>query len=165
VKRILYVFGGPDFHPTEVCGTILSEILQSDGRFELDVTCDLDAFASLPGGKYAAVVVYTTGLDDQLTPAREQGLLEFVEGGGGFLGIHSAVASFQESERYIRMMNGRFLTDPAEQVAPHLTVVRCTTRRQALWSHSRGVPAAWEVSTGAEAPEMQVVLRQSSGDR
>lgn len=47
-RRVLYVYGGPEFHPTEACGEILRCVLAADGRFELDITADLDAFARLP---------------------------------------------------------------------------------------------------------------------
>ncbi|HEY3341927.1 MAG TPA: ThuA domain-containing protein, partial [Anaerolineae bacterium] len=112
MKKILYVYGGPDFHPTGPGGKILSTLLQSDGRFELDMTTDLDTFARLPEGQYAAVVVYTTGFHDDLTPERERGLLTFVRNGGGFVGIHSATDSFRGSHAYIEMLNGEFLTHP-----------------------------------------------------
>ena len=112
MKKILYIYGGPEFHPTEPGGKMLSGFLKADGRFELEMTNDLDAFAALPGGQYAAVVVYTTGFHDDLTPAREKGLLEFVRNGGGFVGIHSAADSFRGSRAYVDMLNGEFLTHP-----------------------------------------------------
>jgi scyllo-inositol 2-dehydrogenase (NADP+) len=113
VKKILYVFGGPEFHPTEPGGKLLTGFLKADGgRFELEMTNDLDAFKSLPGGQYAAVVLYTTGFYNDLTPEREQGLLDFVRNGGGFVGIHSATDSFRGSRAFVEMINGEFLHHP-----------------------------------------------------
>ena len=112
MKKILYVYGGPDFHPTEPGGNRLSQFLAADGRFELDMTRDLDAFARLPGGQYAAVVVYATGFHDDLTPDREKGLLDFVRNGGGFVGVHSATDSFRGSRAYVDMLNGEFMHHP-----------------------------------------------------
>ena len=112
MKKILYIYGGPEFHPTKAGGDMLSSFLQADGRFTLEMTDDLDAFAHLSGSDYAAVVVYTTGFHDDLTPAREQGLLDFVKKGGGFVGIHSAADSFRGSRAYVDMLNGEFLTHP-----------------------------------------------------
>lgn len=114
MKKILYIWGGPDFHSTEWAGGKLADMLAADGRYELEMTNDLDAFAKLPGGDYAAVVVHTTWLDDDLTPAREKGLLDFVKGGGGFLGLHSAIASFRGSSAYIDMIGGEFLGHPEQ---------------------------------------------------
>ncbi len=112
MQRILYVFGGPEFHPTEPTGKLLSQVLARDGRFKLEMTSDLDALANLANGQYVAVVVYTTGFVDDLTPEREAGLLDFVRNGGGFVGIHSATDSFRGSRAYIDMLGGEFLTHP-----------------------------------------------------
>ena len=109
-KRILYVYGGEDYHPSEEGGEILGEYLARDGRFDLETTADLDAFASLPTSGFDAVAVYTTGYDDELTPARERGLLDYVRSGGGFIAIHSAAASFSNNAAYVDMLNGTFLT-------------------------------------------------------
>jgi len=115
---ILYVYGGPEFHPTEWAGKQLTAFLKADGRFELEMTTDLDAFAALPDGRYAAVVLYTTGFKDDLTPAREKGLLQFVKNGGGFVGIHSAADSFRGSRPYVEMLGGEFLTHPHHHEFP-----------------------------------------------
>jgi len=112
VKKILYVYGGPEFHPTEWAGKKMLEFLSPDGRFKMDMTADLNLFASLPENRYDAVVVYTTGFKDELTEDREKGLLKFVKNGGGFVGIHSATDSFRGSRAYIEMLNGEFLKHP-----------------------------------------------------
>lgn len=112
MKKILYVFGGPEFHPTEPGGKTLAQWLKADGRYELDMTSDLDAFTRLSDGQYAAVVVYATGFKDDLTPAREKGLLDFVNAGGGFIGVHSATDSFRGSRAYVDMIGGEFLHHP-----------------------------------------------------
>jgi len=115
MKKILYVYGGPDFHPTEPAGKILETLLKSDGRFELEKSNNLDVFTNLPSRNYSAVVVYTTGFYNDLTPEREKGLLEFIQKGGGFVGIHSATDSFRSSRAYIDMIGGEFLTHPPQQ--------------------------------------------------
>lgn len=124
MKRILYIYGGPEFHPTEWAGQKLKEILERDGRFEMDMRADLDAFASLPSSGYDAVVVYTTGFKDDLKQEREKGLLQFVKNGGGFVGIHSATDSFRGSRKYIEMINGEFLTHPEHHEFPVYVVDR-----------------------------------------
>ncbi len=112
MKKVLYVFGGPEFHATEACGQILADILKRDGRFELEMTRDFDALAALPGGQYAAVVLYATGFVDDLTPAREQGLLSFVKGGGGFVGVHAAADCFRGNRNFVDMLGGEFVWHP-----------------------------------------------------
>ena len=112
MKKILYVYGGPEFHPTAAGGKILDGLLKADGRFELEMTTDLDAFTRLDTRTYAAVVLYATGFHDDLTPERESGLLNFVKSGGGFVGIHAAADSFRGSAAFVDMLNGEFLTHP-----------------------------------------------------
>ena len=113
MKKILYVYRERDFHISESAGRLIGEDLAADGRYELEMTTDLDAFAALPGGDYAAVVVYTTGCHDELRGAREAGLLQFVKSGGGFVGLHSAADSFRGSRPTWRCSNGEFLSHPA----------------------------------------------------
>src|SRR5690349_25162033 len=95
MKKVLYVYGGPEFHPTEACGKILTDILARDGRLALEMTSDPDALAALPGGQYAAVVLLATGSVDDLTPARAQGVFDYVKGRGGFVGVHAAADCFR----------------------------------------------------------------------
>lgn len=75
------------------------------------MTRDLDALGALPGRPYAAVVVYTTGAVDELTPARERGLLDFVR---GFVGLHAAADSFRGCRADIDMLGGEFATHPKQ---------------------------------------------------
>ena len=113
MKKVLYVYGGgEEWHSSQKYGELLESYLEQDGRFQLDMTADLDAFASLPSSDYSAVVVYTTDLDDELTLAREQGLVNYVRGGGGFVGVHAAAATFRGSAAYIELLNGTFLRHP-----------------------------------------------------
>ena len=113
MKKILYVYKAGDFHISESAGRLIGEDLAADGRYELEMTTDLDAFSVLPRGDYAAVVVYTTGCRDDLNGAREAGLLQFVQAGGGFVGLHSAADSFRGSRAYLEMLGGEFLSHPA----------------------------------------------------
>jgi len=114
MKKVLYVYGGPEFHPTESAGKILKALLEDDGRFELEMSNNLDVFINLPNKDYSTIVVYTTGFYNDLTPERERGLLDFVHNGGGFVGIHSATDSFRGSRAYIDMIGGEFLTHPPQ---------------------------------------------------
>jgi scyllo-inositol 2-dehydrogenase (NADP+) len=111
-KQALMLVGGP-WHANEAAGEVLEELLRErGGRWRLTVTRDLDALAALPASKYAAVIIYTTGFRSDLTEPRETGLLEFVENGGGLIGVHSAADSFRDSRAYVEMLNAEFLTHP-----------------------------------------------------
>ncbi|NLG28106.1 MAG: Gfo/Idh/MocA family oxidoreductase [Chloroflexi bacterium] len=119
-KKVLYLFKQGDFHMGEAGGKLLTAMLASSapGEFEIDMSADLDALARLPESNYAAVVVYTTGLTDDLTAPREQGLFSFVRNGGGFVGIHSATDSFRGNRAYVSLVNGEFETHPAMHEFP-----------------------------------------------
>ncbi len=111
-KKVLMLVGGP-YHANEAAGEVLDGLLKARGnRWRLTVTRDLDALAALPASGYSAVVIYTTGFRDDLTEPREKGLLSFVRGGGGLIGVHSAADSFRGSRAYVEMLNAEFLTHP-----------------------------------------------------
>ena len=112
MKKVLYLYKKGDFHIGEKGGKMLAKSLALGGKFELEMTADLDALTNLPGSPYAALILYTTGFADDLTPAREKGLLNFVRSGGGFVGIHSATDSFRGNKAYIEMLNGEFSHHP-----------------------------------------------------
>jgi scyllo-inositol 2-dehydrogenase (NADP+) len=111
VRQVLMVVGGP-WHNGEQAGEVLAKLLAERKGWKLTVTRDLDALAALPAGRFAAVVIYTTGFDHDLTAPREQGLVNFVKGGGGLLAVHSAATSFSGSAAYANLLNARFLTHP-----------------------------------------------------
>ena len=111
-KKVLMLVGGP-WHANEAAGEVVEELLRErGGRWRLTVTRDLDALAALPASQYAAVIIYTTGFRSDLTEVREKGLLDFVKGGGGLIGVHSAADSFRDSRPYVEMLNAEFLTHP-----------------------------------------------------
>ncbi|HUU11814.1 MAG TPA: ThuA domain-containing protein, partial [Phycisphaerae bacterium] len=111
-RKVLMLVGGP-FHANEAAGEVLDGLLKARGnRWKLTVTRDLDALAALPTSDYSAIVIYTTGFRGDLTGPREAGLLAFVKGGGGLIGVHSAADSFRDSRAYVEMLNAEFLTHP-----------------------------------------------------
>jgi putative membrane-bound dehydrogenase-like protein len=56
---------------------------------------------------YDALMIY--GNHTALTPAQEQALVGFVEGGKGLVALHSASAEFTGSSKYISLVGGQFL--------------------------------------------------------
>ena len=123
MKKVLYVYGGPPHHPTEQGGKVLADLMRQWGQYEVEMTSDLDALSALPDGRYAAVVLYATGFKDDLTPAREKGLLDFVRNGGGFVALHSASDTFRGSRAYIEMLGAEFLVHPRQHFEFPMNVV------------------------------------------
>jgi type 1 glutamine amidotransferase len=57
---------------------------------------------------------------ETMTPADEQSLVEFVEGGKGLVAIHSASAMFTGSARYTAMVGGQFARHGAGEFAAEI---------------------------------------------
>jgi len=55
------------------------------------------------------VFFYTVG---SITEAQKSGLLNWVAGGKGYVGIHSAADSFRDCEEYRAFVGGYFVTHP-----------------------------------------------------
>jgi type 1 glutamine amidotransferase len=80
--------------------------------------------------RYRAILAYTQG-ELGLDAAGKQGLLAFVHGGRGFVGLHSAADSHPGFVEYTRMLGGRFESHPpvqkiqVEVVSPDHDALRC----------------------------------------
>jgi len=102
--RVLFLRGG-SVHDWRNNPPILKAVLDRTNDFDVTFTEELDDLRKRIS-EFDIVAVYTTGLT--LKPEQEKGLCDFVAGGGGFVGIHSATDSFKNSDRYWEMVGGRF---------------------------------------------------------
>src|SRR5690606_38486338 len=66
--------------------------------------------------QFDALLLYANW--DTLAPEQEQALVNYVEGGRGFLPIHCASACFGHSDTFIRLVGGRFARHGGEVFAP-----------------------------------------------
>jgi hypothetical protein len=81
------------------------------GSFEVDLTEDCGTITKANLARYAAVVFFTSG---ELAIDREA-LFDYVKGGGGFAGIHSATDTLAKEPRYGAMIGGVFKEHPWTQ--------------------------------------------------
>lgn len=102
--KVLFLRGG-GVHDWKGCTPILKDILYKTGDFEVTYTESLDDLKDRIK-QFNIIVQYTTGME--LTPEQEKGLCDFVQNGGGYVGIHSASDSFKNADRYWEMLGGRF---------------------------------------------------------
>ncbi|MDP6380156.1 MAG: ThuA domain-containing protein, partial [Phycisphaerae bacterium] len=100
-KKVLMLIGSPPFHLNEEVEPIVRPMLEGTGRWKVDVSRDLDLLAKLPTSDYAAVLIHTTGQEDELTGEREKGFFKFVESGGGVVGVHCASDSFRGNSKFV----------------------------------------------------------------
>lgn len=87
-------------------------IKENQSLFDFEITSDLSHLNPIKLKEKDIVIMYT--LFENLNEHQERSLLDFIEGGKGFLGLHSANASFTKNEGYIDMIGSRFLRHPPE---------------------------------------------------
>lgn len=86
---------------------LLMELLTHAEGVETVLSEDASVIESRNMKPYDLCIFYTSDIG-KLTNAQEEGLLDFVEGGKGFVGIHTATTSFIENQEYISMIGGKF---------------------------------------------------------
>ena len=108
VIRTLLLTGGT-IHDWRDCGDEIEKILSAP---DFHVTRVNDDLSVLESGldKFDLMILYWTRGD--LTDPQRDGLLGRLADGGGFVGVHSATASFLECPKFHEMLGGLFVTHP-----------------------------------------------------
>lgn len=116
LPRVLYVTQSAGFaHPVlPLSEQVLPAIGREHGAFETDVTRDASILTADLLARYDAVVFYTTG-ELPMDSGQKAAFLDFVRGGGGFAGIHSATDTFYEWPEYGALIGGYFDNHPWRQ--------------------------------------------------
>jgi predicted dehydrogenase len=100
------LLSGGEIHDWQSCAPILERCLTH--RFDVTHTHDLADLAKLGNGRYEAVVVfYTRG---ELSSDQLNALRQFVEHGGGLVGVHGAAAAFIDNDGWAKLLGSRFDT-------------------------------------------------------
>lgn len=105
------VFAGGAIHDFHGVGTAAKTALEGDGGFDITyLEQDLNVLAAPRLDPYELIVFhYTIG---EITDAQKNGLLNWVNSGKGYVGIHSAADSFRGCPEYRAMVGGYFVTHP-----------------------------------------------------
>lgn len=105
------VFAGGPIHDFRGVGGAARDALAAAGDFAITyLEEDLDALLPERLAPFRLLVFhYTVGT---LSDAQKNGLLNWVAGDGGFVGIHSAADSFRDCPEYRAMVGGYFVTHP-----------------------------------------------------
>lgn len=108
---------GRDYHLSHVFAPVFNESL---GRQKIRMRYEED-----PGVLNAEDLAKTDVLMlyanfEHLSAQQEKALLDFVEGGGGFIPIHSASACFGHSDAYVDLVGGRFKSHGFETFTAHV---------------------------------------------
>ncbi len=121
VLKVLFLGHASTHHPSMALMPILAAPLARKGIQLTHVATPDEALRPEVLAHYDALMIYAN--HKTLTPAQEQALVGFVEGGKGLVALHCASAMFTESPRYIPLVGGEFSTHgtgdfTAEIVAP-----------------------------------------------
>jgi type 1 glutamine amidotransferase len=109
--------------------------LGSQNQFTADTTTNAALFTSDNLKQYAAVVfLNTTG--DVLNDEQQQAFTQYIQGGGGFVGIHAATDTEYGWPWYGKLVGAYFLKHPEQQMA----TLQITDRNSIATSH---LPESW----------------------
>ena len=105
MKLLVFVGTEGKHHDHAGLGRYLTDVLSQADHIVADLSQDHQVLAK-DLQVYDAVLFYTDV--GTLTDEQEKGLLDFIQRGGGFFGLHTADASFRDRTGYHAMLNGFF---------------------------------------------------------
>jgi len=115
-KKLLYLNHSAGFqHETaKTSGPLMEELARKTGAFDITVTGDCSTLTAANLKNYDAVLFYTTG-ELPISQEQQRALLDFVRGGKGFAGVHSATDTFYKWAEYGELIGGYFDLHPWNQ--------------------------------------------------
>jgi len=90
---------------------ILRQIGETPPRFEVVASEDVSVFTEENLRRFGAVMFFTTG-ELPMNEPQKRAFIDFVRGGGGFLGVHSATDTFYRWPEYGKLIGGYFDQHP-----------------------------------------------------
>ena len=108
-RRLLYVTHSAGYRHDvlPLSHDVVRELGRTSGAWEATVTEEVALISEAGLGDYDAVLFYTTG-ELPLSDGQKRALLDFVKGGKGFAGIHSATDTFYRWPEYGEMIGAYF---------------------------------------------------------
>ncbi|HET9796702.1 MAG TPA: PVC-type heme-binding CxxCH protein, partial [Gemmatimonadaceae bacterium] len=125
--RVLFLGHRSEHHNSAAYEPLLAFVLASRG---IQLTYEDDPALALRSERlrhYDALLLYAN--HDSITPPEERALLDYVNGGGGFVAVHSASFCFRNSDAFVAMVGAQFkshdtATFAAVTVQPEHPVMR-----------------------------------------
>jgi type 1 glutamine amidotransferase len=116
VKRVLIFTHSADYRhsyiPTAV--EVLVKLSLASGSFDTYVTEEVSELSKEFINSFDALVFLTSG-EVPASDDVKRATVDFVEGGGGFVGVHNATATLYSFPLYGRMLGGYFHSHPWQQ--------------------------------------------------
>ena len=106
-KKVLVVTAGI-VHPSIKARGCLKRSLRGNSEFEFDFRTGVENLSLLSSGDYSSAIIYLHRKN--MSAGAFDALRNFVSGGGGLIGLHSASASFKDNEEYFNILGGKFLS-------------------------------------------------------
>ncbi|HXR86820.1 MAG TPA: ThuA domain-containing protein [Stellaceae bacterium] len=115
-KRVLYVTTSAGYRHDvlDLSKDVLKDVGARSGAFTVTSTEDLSVFTRQELQTFAALIFFTTG-ELPMTDSQKRAFLEFVRGGKGFVGVHSATDTFYDWPEYLALIGGYFNDHPWHQ--------------------------------------------------
>jgi type 1 glutamine amidotransferase len=115
--KLLYMTLTKGYHheSIELSKRIVKEIGEKSGTFETTVTEDCAAFTKDNLKNYDAVMFNTTG-ELPMTDEQKKDFIDYVRGGHGFIGVHSATDTFYTWSEFGELIGGYFNGHPWHQM-------------------------------------------------
>ncbi|CAD5252030.1 MULTISPECIES: PVC-type heme-binding CxxCH protein [unclassified Imperialibacter] len=105
--EILFLGHASEHHPSEKYAPILAQAVAQKG-INISYTNDPNDLNATNLAKFDGLILYAN--HDSITSSQEKALLDFVEGGKGFIPIHCATWCFRNSPKVVNLMGGQFKT-------------------------------------------------------
>ena len=115
-KRILYITLSAAYKHDAIPASIqaLKDIAVQSGKLEVVQSEDVSLLSAAKLRDFDAILFYTTG-ELPISDAQKRDLLDFVRGGKGFGGVHSATDTFYKWPEYGELIGAYFLNHPWTQ--------------------------------------------------
>src|SRR5580765_3708322 len=98
---------GDSRHQHDARGSeVLAETLRAAGN-EVTFSEDASLIGNLVGEAFDCVVLNTQG--ETFSASQVEALTQWVRGGGGLIGVHSAAATNKNDDAYARLLGSRFI--------------------------------------------------------
>lgn len=112
-NRVLYVTHSAGFRhgSLELSAETLERIAREDGRIAVEQTEDVSRLNAAALAAYDAVFFFTSG-ELPISDQQKQDLINFIRGGKGFGGVHSATDTFYTWPEYLEIIGARFNGHP-----------------------------------------------------
>lgn len=116
-KRVLvFTRNGQGYvHDNRAASVAALERLGEEHGFAVTATEELDAFTPEGLAAYDLLVFSNTNNEVFATEAQRAAFKEYIEGGGGFVGIHSACGTERDWPWFRNMLGGKFYRHPRQQ--------------------------------------------------